>query len=140
MTATDKLKVVRYRVRRWTAFEFSGALSREEREDHLESIAALIERKLIDMVPKMEPRCVRTRLEGVPQLLFELTVEAADEDDARRRAMYRIDRALQTKVSQGGRRVRLEPPWGKIEVCDTAKIAHLKVVSSPSDADEELED
>lgn len=114
-----ELKTARYRVRRWTAFTWSDDMERNQREDHLTRMAQVIEHKMIDAIPRFEPSCRLARVDGQPQLLFELTLLATDENDARRRAMYRIDRALSAKVPDGRLRrgkVRLEPPWGEARV------------------------
>ncbi len=119
----ERLHVETYRVKRWTAFEWTvpdGQEMREwrkEREDHLKRAAGMVLRKLRDMCPDGDPAVTQVRVGGKPELLFELTVRATDENDARKRAMYRFGRGLSVRIpAGGGRKVTLSPPWGKVEV------------------------
>lgn len=127
--AREQLKVVGYRVRRWTALtpvtsrtaaddEEAIKTMRKDRADHLERVAAIIERRMNQMFPLMEPTCKAVSVDKEPQLLFEMTFGATDENDARRRMVYRCERAMSSKVPSGvmGQRVKLSPPWGKSEV------------------------
>jgi hypothetical protein len=136
----EKLELHTYRVRRWTAFEWQypddakAAELRKDRESHLTRAAGIMERKLLEVCPRYDPAVKQVWIKREPQLMFELTIRAPDADEARRRAMYQIGRALSVKVPTGRRiprrsmyrgslteqlvpeRVALSPPWGEVEI------------------------
>lgn len=115
--ASERLQVRSYRVRRWTAYEWTypDGNSKAEREvrdamrknneDHLKRAASIIERRLKMLVDGRECRVKQVRVERESQLMFELVVLATDGDDARRRATYRIVRALDAKIPTGRTRM-----------------------------------
>lgn len=114
-----------YVVRRWTAFEWSFADDdeRKDRSDHLKRSAGTFERQLRRKFPSMEATVRQVKVKKDPQLLFELVLPAVDEHDAIRRARYRIDRALSTRVPTGRalprpEKIALRPPWGKEQVSE----------------------
>lgn len=119
----EALHVAHYRVRRWTAFEYScpeGVEMRTWRKDvehDLKRSASLLVHALRKVAPDGDGSVTQVRVGGKPELLFEMTVRATDEEDARKRAMYRFARALAIKVPiQGTKRSTTMPPWGKADV------------------------
>jgi hypothetical protein len=104
-------------VRRWTRFTPGRPAERKDREAHLARASLLMTTKMADTIPDMKGKVEQVRVNGEPELLFEITVLATDEDDARKRALYRFERVLTTRIPTGPRQsVTLRPPWGKLEV------------------------
>lgn len=120
--ATGEHKSRSYEVRRWTAFEWAVSASTKQakrdmsdRGQHLERAAKIMEDKLLDICPRLDPEVALGPVNGQPQLCFKLVVRAASELAARETASYQIARALTVKVSTGRtgfRPVALTPPWG----------------------------
>jgi hypothetical protein len=103
-----------YRVRRLTAFAWRS--DQTDPEEFVARAASLFEWSLRERYPSMDGRVSMVRVDGMPQLVFEGTVYAQTEREARTRGIYRFEKALQTKVSVGGRARRLSPPWGVVTV------------------------
>lgn len=145
--AAERTELRTYVVKQWTAFAWTYPEGkgksitakrnemRKDREDHLKRAADMMDRKLRDICESMSPKVKQVKVKREPQLLFEFTVKAVDEHDARRRAVYRIQRALSVRVPTGRRvpakgirhgtggylipeRVRLTPPMGDFDVTE----------------------
>ncbi len=128
--AAEQLAVNTYRVRVWTDFEWDypegdTKAARELRDgmhkdniDHLKRAAGIVGRRLVMLVQGRDCQVKQVSVKKEPQLMFELTVDALDKDDARRRAVYRFGRALDIKIPTGiGRpKASLRPTWGQVEV------------------------
>lgn len=132
--ATALRELPRYRVKRWTAYQWVLHADREvnrEREDHLKRAVAMMQRKLSEVCPRFQPTIEVVRIDNLPQMLFTFTVPAVGENEAKDKALRNIGRALQTKIPTG-RRIRtdprswrtraetvtLNPPWGSWQITE----------------------
>lgn len=117
--ATDKLKLERYAVSRWTAFTWSGDSTGEEREGFLQRAARVTERELHRLCPKYQAQVEVVQVAGSRQLCFRLTLPADDAEQALERLDYYLRRMLTAKSARVptavNRKVSLRPPWGREE-------------------------
>lgn len=127
---TDERKLPHYGVKVWTAFTWTdpgrGAKAEKVRdmlraqEIKLELFGETLQVKIRNTCPHFLPVVTPVRVDKQPQLMFEMTVPAASEEDAIIKAKYWIKRAASNTKSfkQGGRKqqrpVGLTFPYGKV--------------------------
>jgi hypothetical protein len=143
--ASERSELHRYRVRKWTAFDWrypdgpkqakQRETMRKKNEESLEAAALKYDRKLTVIAPDFHGKVKRVGVKRKPQIMFEIDVDATSRDEAVRKAEYRISRLLKVPIAPNRNQrmpargkvkaVRsvfpeqdrcLRPPWGKVEV------------------------
>ena len=108
---TDVMHVAQFRVKQYTAFTWDTDDGRD-REPMVAKAAEMFERTLRARYEQLDCQVRLVRQGSRPQLVFEATVNGETQNDAIRRALYRFEKGLQTKIPDEGRTVQLTPPWG----------------------------
>lgn len=129
----------RYRVRRWTAFDWPEGTNKRDterrtaRERALVRAGELFERKLRKLAPDLDAVVKQVRIKGAPQLMFELTVVSVSKEAAKAKARYYIGRGLTARVPTRSGGVLLVPPWGRMEASEVRDRRTLRVAEPVAD-------
>jgi hypothetical protein len=122
--ARTELQSAPYRVQFWSTLPWGTADEQrtKDRKANLMRISRIVERRLLDLCPDLEPVASVMTVKDMPQIRLAFVVRAPSPEDARDIVYYHLLRAMKVKVpysrtlTGAAHKAALEIPWGRVEV------------------------